>query len=95
MTTSILVAAGVVGTAIAAGCAWILIRRIDPIGGPEWAFLLISVSMTLAPVLAVLAGLSLMRGYEARRIAIATLIVNTLAFALGGAALAGIRGLAQ
>jgi hypothetical protein len=95
LTGSILIAAAMVGTAIAAGCAWMLITRIDPIGGPDWAFTIITASMTVAPVLAVLAGLSLLRGYEARRIAMTAFAVNTLGFVLGGAALAGIRALAQ
>jgi hypothetical protein len=89
------VAAAGAGTVIAMGCAWMLIRRIDPIGGPDWAFTIITASMTLAPVLAVLAGLSLLRGYESRGIAMAAFAVNALAFVLGGAALAGIRALAQ
>ena len=95
LTVVILLAAGVAGMAIAAACAWMLVRRIDPLGGPDWAFTTIVASMTLAPVLAVLAGLSLGRGYEARAVAITALAVNALAFLLGGAALAGIGGLAQ
>ena len=95
LTIGILLAACAVGAAITAGCGWMLIGRIDPIGGPDWAFTLITASMTLAPVLAVLAGLSLARGYEARTVAMAALAMNALGFLLGGAALAGFNGLAQ
>lgn len=94
-TFAILLGAGLAGITIAAACAWMLVKRIDPLGGPDWAFMTIIASMTLAPVLAVLAGLSLGRGYEARSVAITALAVNALAFLLGGAALAGIGGLAQ
>ncbi len=83
----ILVFASAAGAGIGAACAWILARKIDPIGGPDWAFAVLVLSLTVIPVMGVLAGISLLRGYTAKRTAIVALAANAIAVLLGAASL--------
>jgi hypothetical protein len=73
------------GITVGAGCAWMLARAVDPIGGPEWAFAFLTLSLTVVPVLMVLAGISLLRGYEARTTARLAFAVNATTLILGAA----------
>jgi hypothetical protein len=68
------------GIGLAGASGWCLLRGIDPLHGPEWAFGVLVVSAVGAPIALLLCVTGAIRETEARGFAILAVIANTAAF---------------